>query len=144
MPELAHIETVVFLQSVDLFAFCKAEEVLRIAAISTERSLAAGEQIYSIHDPAVELYCLVRGEVTLEDAAGRKRAIRPLETFGVTEILSDRLRTAGARAASDSLVLAIEAEDFFDLLAHNIEIVKALFRHLLRRPVDGAVEREAS
>ncbi len=56
----------------------------------------------------------------------------PLTTFGVKEILSGRLRTETATATSEALVLAIEAEDFFDLLSHNIEIVKALFRQLLR------------
>ena len=33
--------------------------------------------------------------------------------------------------AIDTLALAIDAEGFFDLLANDIEIVKALFRHLL-------------
>ena len=52
MSELARIETVVFLQSVDLFSYCKAEEVLRIAAISQERSFEDGERIYSVNDPS--------------------------------------------------------------------------------------------
>ena len=47
------------------------------------------------------------------------------------EILSGQLRSHEAVAEEDSLVLAITAEDFFDLLSHNIEIVKALFRRIL-------------
>jgi CRP-like cAMP-binding protein len=34
-------------------------------------------------------------------------------------------------AAGDTRVLVIEAEDFFDLLSNNIEIVRALFRTVL-------------
>ena len=131
MAELARIETVVFLQSVDIFSFCKAEEVLRIAAIAGERSFLAGEQIYEAGDVADSLYCVVRGAVRLESGDGSGRVAGPLTTFGVLEILTGRLRGEAARAESDTLVLAIAADDFFDLLAHNIEIIKALFRHLM-------------
>ncbi len=131
MPELARIETVVFLQSVDIFSFCKAEEVLRIAAIARERSFLAGDRIFESGDSAGSLYCVVRGAVKLENGDGGVRVAGPLTTFGVLEILTGRLRNAAAVAESDTLVLAIEAEDFFDLLAHNIEIIKALFRHLI-------------
>jgi CRP/FNR family transcriptional regulator len=133
VAELARIETVVFLQSADLFSYCKAEEILRIAMIARERRCAAGESLYRLNDPADALYCVVRGEVQLEDAAGQVRRVGPLATFGVTELLSDRLRASAASASVESLILTIDADDFFDLLSSNIEIVKALFRQLLRR-----------
>jgi NTE family protein len=136
VSELARIETVVFLQSADLFAACKAEEVLRISAIAHERRFEAGEQIYDENDPATALYCVVQGEVRVNQASGGG-TIGPLGTFGVVEILSGRLRTGKAVAEMDTLVLEIDAEDFFDLLANNIEIVKALFRQLLRDDDSG-------
>jgi CRP-like cAMP-binding protein len=131
VAELARIETVIFLQSADLFSYCKAEEILRIAMIARERKYAAGESVYRKSDPADALYLVVRGEVRLEDGAGGTRVVGPLGSFGVAELLSDRLRGSSASAATDSLVLTIEADDFFDLLSSNIEIVKALFRQLL-------------
>lgn len=131
MPELARIEAVVFLQSVDLFSHCRAEEVLRIASISGEKEFQAGEEIYAVNDAAEMLYCVVRGSVRLESSRGGGSIVGPLHTFGFTDILSGRLRGARAIAESDTLVLTVEADDFFDLLANNIEIVKALFRHLL-------------
>ena len=130
MPELTRIQAVVFLQSCDLFSFCKADEVLRIAGIVHERRFEAGERIYGRNEAAELLYAVVQGEVAVSGDDGG-RVVGPLQTFGVTEILCGRLRGADARAKDDTLVLAIEAEDFFDLLANNIEIVKALFRHLL-------------
>lgn len=131
MSELARIETVVFLQSVDLFAFCKAEEVLRISVIANERSFEAGEKIYDVNRPAEDLYCVVRGSAKLESPDGNSWKVGPLGTFGVEEILSGRLRTSSATAETDTLVLSIGAEDFFDLLANNIDIVKGLFRQFL-------------
>jgi CRP-like cAMP-binding protein len=133
VSELARIETVVFLQSVDIFSYCKAEEVLRIAAIAQERTVAAGERIYSANEPAEGLFCVVRGSVKIEGSNGEAKMVGPLATFGGIDILRSRLRTATATAETDSLLLAIESDDLFDLLSNNIEIVKALFRHLIER-----------
>ena len=47
------------------------------------------------------------------------------------------LRSCKATASSDTVVLAIEADDFFDLLSDNIEIVKALFRDVTSESSDG-------
>jgi len=133
VSELARIETVVFLQSVDVFSYCKAEEVLRIAAIAQERMVPAGEKIYSANEPAEAMFCVVRGSVKVEPANGETKMVGPLATFGGVDILRSRLRTATATAESDALLLAIESDDLFDLLSNNIEIVKALFRHLIER-----------
>ncbi len=131
MPELTRIQAVVFLQSCDLFSFCRADEILRIAGIAEERRFRAGEKVYVENGPADVLYCVVQGEVSLRGSQGARLA-GPLHTFGVRDILCGRLRGEDAEARVDSLVLAIEAEDLFDLLSNNIEIVKALFRHVLQ------------
>ena len=134
MTPLTRIQMVVFLQTVDLFAYCSAEQTVRIAGIARQRRFAGGERIYAANDPAEALCCVVEGEVRLASPQGGERTIGPKGTFGVREILSDRLRGEDARAAEETIVLAIDADDFFDLLSNNIEIVKALFRQLLRQP----------
>jgi CRP-like cAMP-binding protein len=57
--------------------------------------------------------------------------------FGVFDILSGRRRTSDAQAATDCRLLMIEAEDFFDLLSNNIEIVRALFRTVVELSEDA-------
>jgi len=93
--------------------------------------------IYREGDPADALYFVVRGSVRVKPSNDEERLLGPGETFGATEILSGRLRSGSATVEKETLVLAIEAEDFFDLLANNIEIVKALFRQLLERNLQG-------
>jgi CRP-like cAMP-binding protein len=130
MEELARIQIVVFLQSCDLFSHCRADEILRIAGIAREKKFGAGENIYQPGGAAEDLYCVVPGEVAVSEG-GQRRTVGRLQTFGVREILCGRLRAGSAEAVADTLALAIDAEGFFDLLANDIEIVKALFRHLL-------------
>ncbi len=134
MSTLTRIQMVVYLQGVDLFTYCSAEEMVRVASIARQQRFDEGQRIYTANDPAETLYCVVAGEVRLRDNSGGERTVGPKGTFGVREILSDRLRGENAWAEVDTAALAIDAEDFFDLLSNNIEIVKALFRQLLREP----------
>ncbi len=138
--ELAQIEKVILLRGAAPFAHCRAEEVIRIAAIAGERRFEAGDTIYEVNDPADALYCVVEGEVGLDHGDGSDRKARPGETFGVLGILSGRLRSVSATAAKPTTVLAIEADDFFDLLSNNIDIVRALFREILQKQQIGAGE----
>jgi hypothetical protein len=130
MAPMASIEMMVLLQSVDLFSFCDAEQVLRLAAITREKAYSAGDVIYRRNDPADSLFCVVDGRVELIDGAGSSEEVGPKSRFGVLEILAGRLRSSDATAIDDTRVLVIEADDFFDLPSNNIEIVKALFRQI--------------
>ncbi len=142
MKQLTRIETVVFLQKVDLFSACSAEQILRISGIVNQESFDSGESIYQANDPAECMYCVVDGTVELRGTAQAVRTLSSPDTFGVKEILSGRLREQHAVAGETLRVLKIDADDLFDLLANNIEIVKALFRRLLDagRPVVGAAQ----
>jgi len=136
MPELARIEAVTVLQSVDFFSSCTAEEVLRIAAIAQERKAAAGEELFREREPADMLYAVVRGEVEVRARDGSTETVGPLQTLGLLSLLSGRLYDRTAVAKVPTLVLAVDGDDFFDLLSNNIDMVKSLFRHLVGR-VDG-------
>lgn len=119
------------LRSIALFKFCSVEETVRIAAIAERVAFAAEQEIYRANESARALYCVVEGSVRLHDARGQERLVGPREAFGVLEILSGRLRRYTARAVAETTALAIAADDFFDLLSNNVEIVKALFREIL-------------
>ena len=133
---MPRIERVMLLQTVPLFKFCTVEEVLRIAGIADVVRFAEGELVFRTDESARALYCVVEGRVRIEGDGVESREIGPRCSFGVLEILSGRLRRATARAIEPTRALQIEAEDFFDLLSNNIEIVKALFREILDAP-DG-------
>jgi CRP-like cAMP-binding protein len=130
MSELPHIERVMFLQAVDPFSSCSAEQVLRLAAISSQCHLAAGEVLYRAGEPADALYCIIDGGVELESADGAVRRFGPRQSLGVLDTLSGCPRTGTATATAATHALALEAVDLFDLLADNIEIVKSLFRRI--------------
>jgi CRP-like cAMP-binding protein len=140
VPELARIESVVFLQSVDFFSACTAEEVLRLASIARERQVPAGAQLFEARERAETLYCVVRGSVEITEPGLPPHVAGPLQTVGLVDILSGRLRSGTAVAVAPTLLLEIDADDFFDLLSNNIEMVKSLFRHLIHQ-IDSSREQ---
>lgn len=130
MKKMALIEKVVLLQGVDLFGTCNAEQVLQLASIANEIWFKPDGVIYQHNEPPEALYCIVEGKVDLAPPGGDPFRLGARETFGVLDILRSQLRSKDATAASQTHALVIEAEDFFDLIAINIEIVRALFRQL--------------
>ena len=131
MGSLAQIEKVLFLQGVEVFSYCSASQILRIASIAHEQRFSSGEEVFSLNDAADSIYCIVEGSVKLENAFNESATVEQNATFGLLDILSGRLRDATATAATDTLALGIDGEAFFDLLSNNVDIVKGLFRHLL-------------
>ncbi len=130
MKKMALIEKVVVLQGVDLFGTCNAEQVLQLASISNEIWFKPGGVIFQHNEPPDALYCIVEGKVDLAPQGGEAIRLGAGETFGVLDILRSQLRSNDATAATETHALTIEAEDFFDLMAINIDIVRALFRQL--------------
>lgn len=127
------IEKVIALHGIEPFSLCRAEEALRLASIAEERSFLSGQVMFRADDAGDACYCLVDGSVTLAGPDGSTRVVHAPAAVGLVEILSGRRRAATATVTSPDGVraLAIEAEDLFDLLSNNIEIVKSLFRALL-------------
>jgi len=133
LSTLAQIERVLFLQDVELFSHCEAAQIMRIAAIAGEREYAAGEKVYAINDASDAIFCVVKGGVQIDSPKLDPVTVSPGSAFGVFDLLSGRLRTMNATAEADTLVLAIDGDDFFDLLSNNIGIVRALARFLSDR-----------
>jgi AAA family ATP:ADP antiporter len=138
VDKMAQIEKVVFLQGVGLFESCNAEQLLQLAAIANDRQLEPGERLYGNDEPPDAMYCVVEGKVGLAGTEDAKVVVERGDTFGVVDILSGQLRCRSAAAEVSTSVLVIDAEDFFDLLSHNIEIVRALFQQLTRSSGDVA------
>ena len=132
MATMARIEIVMLLQRVDLFSACTADQIVQLAAIASERSCGEGEVIYRRGEPADALFFVVAGRVALRAPERPDCEVGADGRFGVVDILSGRSRPCDAVAlVAGTRLITVQAEDFFDLLANNIEIVKALFRQVV-------------
>ena len=89
--------------------------------------MAAGEIIVRQGDPADRFYVIESGSVvvTQSDADGTVRELRRMgsdEVFGELGLLSGAPRSATVTAASDGLLLALDADSFLDLVGRRTAV----------------------
>ena len=124
-----------FLSRIPLFSGVDPELVARLAAKSRTRCLAAGKWLFRKHDPGDEMYVVRLGrlEVVDEGAGAVIRVYRRGDALGELALLTDSPRSVSARAARATEVIAIDKDDFAELLHSSPTVSSALNRSLSRR-----------
>lgn len=120
------------LRNVEIFSRATVDELLLLAAISCEIQMKAGKNIFEKGDIADALYIIVEGEVKLI-GSGISEVLGPNDAVGIYAVLSNEPRYATARIEEDIFALKIGAQDFFELVSQNTEIVQSLFKLLIHR-----------
>ncbi|MFN7135336.1 MAG: cyclic nucleotide-binding domain-containing protein, partial [Myxococcales bacterium] len=126
------IEKVFLLESVDIFAQCDVDDLAALGAIAVERRFAAGSFIFREKDPGEALYVIVNGQVNIEKEGRVVLELRSKDAFGETSLLDGGARPADARAVTDVRLLAIDRQDFLDLVSDRPELLKSLFAVMTR------------
>ena len=127
---LTTIEKVIFLKSVDIFEHATVEQLGRIAGLMEEVNFEAGEAIYKEGDPGDALYVVLSGRVSIERNGSTLRELKEKEAFGTLEVLDFHPRAATAKAIDQVRTLKLDGQQFYELLAIDIEMVQAVFRTL--------------
>lgn len=128
-PPLDHA---VALRDADLLHGLPPEAAARVAALSTERQLAAGEQLFGEGDPGDALYLLTRGSISVVDRSRTQRYVSfsPGMCFGETAVLDGQGRSAAAVADTDSVVHRLAAEGLQALQREDPDSAAQVYRNL--------------
>ena len=127
------VDKVMALKSVDLFSTVPAEDLVHVARVAHERNFVAGESLFEEGDRPGPLYLVLEGRVGLRRgpmAAGEIPAGSPV---GTLSLFDDQPRSHTAFALEDVRALVVEREDFYDVLAENVEVLRSLVGNLLHR-----------
>ena len=127
------VDKVMALKSVDLFATVPAEDLVHVARVAHERNFEAGSSLFEEGDRPGPLYLVLEGRVGLRRgrmAAGEIPAGSPV---GTLSLFDDQPRSHTAFALEDVRALVVEREDFYDVLAENVEVLRSLVGNLLHR-----------
>jgi CRP-like cAMP-binding protein len=127
------VEKVFLLEGVSIFEKCGVDDLAALAAIAQERRFAAGALIYRENDPGDALYVVVEGKVLTEKDGQPIFHISEKECFGEVGLLDGSPRPVAARALEDTRALAIDRQDFLDLLSDRPELLQGLFAVLTRQ-----------
>jgi SulP family sulfate permease len=143
LEQATNDEVALTLQEMDLFHSHKDETIADLEARMQQRSVKAGESIYSIGDQNPELYLIRRGSVRITAPISGSRQLHHIATygrgdfFGGLAFLDERIRSDNAIAFTDIDLFVLSLEQF-NLLAENhkklaLLLITAISRTLAQR-----------
>ena len=133
-PRLTTLGKAEIIRALGLFSQASVEQLYGLGSIAQEANFAGGQTIFQEEDIGDAFYVLVEGKV---EHASEKRKIKEIlgqgDTVGLYSVLTREPRYATARALEDTFAISIGAEDFYNLLSNNMEIVVSVFKYFIQK-----------
>ena len=130
---LTVVEKVLFLQDVDIFENTSTEDLGHIAAITEELNYKAKTDIYKKGEISDSMYLVIEGQVQLHHNGKQVMIAKHKDVFGTWALFDDEPRVVTATAIEDSVLLRIDREEFYDVLADHIQITLGVLKTLSKR-----------
>lgn len=135
---LSTVEKILFLQRVPMFEGLSSRHLRVIADIAEEEQFPRGQVIFEEGQPGDKMYIIVDGQVQVEKAVEGAKPV-PLATLekrdllGDMAILDDQPRSASARTAADSRLLAVNSVSLHELIREFPDISFGLLKFCAQR-----------
>ena len=130
---LTAIEKVAYLQDIEWFKNTDTQNLLLIAVIAQEIYFEANAVIYQSGEPAEAFFLVIDGEIQLENANGQVQAVQYLDSFGMLDLLNNEAHAYTAKAFTNCLLLKIERDNFWSILAGDVGILQSILKTLAHR-----------
>jgi hypothetical protein len=131
------VEKVLLLKGAAVFSRVPAEDLAPLARVAEEVSYEPGEVICSEGQMGDELYLVIGGRVDVTRGDKTLASLGPGEAFGEMAVLDAEPRSATVTAATDTTVLLIGSEEFYEILHEQVEIAEGVIRMLSARLRDA-------
>ena len=110
------------------------ESVLNDLALKAETlRVASGETVITRGEEGSAMYFIISGKARVHDGEVVWAYIEEGEVFGEMAVLDSEVRSASVTTESDSLLLSIERDVFYDALSTDPEAFKAVLHAVLKR-----------
>jgi CRP/FNR family transcriptional regulator, cyclic AMP receptor protein len=127
------IEKVLLLKNSEIFGNCREADLVEIASICQENYVDSGVTLFKKGDSGHCMYFIYKGSVSIHDQQHELAELSENEIFGELSLLDSESRSASATTTSDCMLLKIEQEHFYDVVATNTDILKGIMRTLCKR-----------
>jgi len=127
------IEKVLLLKNSSIFQNCKEVDLVEIASICQEHQVLRNTSLFKKGDPGNCIYFIYKGQVSIHDGEHQLAVLSENEIFGELSVLDSDSRSASATTITDCILLKIDQEDFYDVIATNTDIIKGIMKTLCKR-----------
>ncbi len=131
---LTTLQKAELIRGLEIFSQATVEELYSLASIAQEVALSSQQILFHENDISEAFYLVVQGRVDCSsEARDSHSSVGPGEAAGLYSALTREPRYMTAKAVEHTLVLSIGAEDLFNLLANNTEIIVSIFKHFVNK-----------
>jgi CRP-like cAMP-binding protein len=127
------IEKILLLKNSDIFKRCSEVDLIDIASICQESHIDKGVTLFKKGDTGNCMYFIYSGQVSIHEGEHQIAVLAENEIFGELSLLDAESRSASATTLTDCILLKIEQEPFYDVIATSTEILKGIMRTLCKR-----------
>lgn len=127
-----------FLRQVPLFAKLNDDQLNIIAGICSKKAVRSGVVLFKEKEPGSIFYVVYMGSVKIytSNGAGEEKMLslfKEGDSFGELSLIDGKPRSATAQAMEDTILIALTADSFMDLMRNNFEITLGIMQELGQR-----------
>ncbi|MFQ3214672.1 MAG: MFS family permease [Marivirga sp.] len=130
---LLTIEKVMALKTTAIFKETAEDLLFDIAAILQEISYSEGTEIVKKDEIGTCMYIIYSGSVYVHDGDIKLAELKEGNFFGELALLDAEPRSASVTALEDSLLLRIDQEAFYEIMADRSEVIRGIMKILCER-----------
>jgi CRP-like cAMP-binding protein len=132
---LTLLEKVNLLQRSPMFQSVPTESLGRVAAIAQEVAFEANQLLFRENDASDSMFVLLEGEIELLRDSHPPQKMSPHQAVGALGLLAGDPRSESAMATQQIRVLQIDQQEFYDAMAEDFNITRAIMQALIHSPV---------
>jgi len=140
------VERAVALRSVEAFRSVPIDQLAHVAAVARENAYSAGSVLFREGDAPLSLFVLLDGKIRLERRGKVFAEAVAGEPLGTWSLFIDRPRRATAHVVEQARMLVLDRDDFYEVLAEQVEVTRSLVQDLVSRLIElaGLSDEESS
>lgn len=127
------IEKVLLLKSLSIFEETPENVLAEVAEILVEEDRPANELIFHAGEVAHCMYIIFKGEVRIHKDGHTLAVLKENDFFGELSLLDTETRSASATTNSETLLLKIDQEPFYEIMESRVEVAKGIIKTLCKR-----------
>jgi ATP:ADP antiporter, AAA family len=130
---LMPIEKVMALKTTEIFKETSEDILVEIAYIVKEISFKAGEVIFHKNDNGTCMFIIYHGSVKVHDGDHILARLNTRDFFGELSLLDAEPRSATVTALEDSVLLRVDQNAFYEIMADRTEVTREIMKILCKR-----------
>ena len=129
----SNLEKTIFLKSVALFKNIPGNVLSKIAQIASEVRLETNQNLFKKDELGNSMFVIISGAITVHQNNKILAQLEKGSFLGEMSLLDHKPRSADATSKSETILLEISQEGFYELLIKNPEIMKQIMKELTHR-----------